>query len=119
MTSTLGRAGASRRRRVARALPPGKPRRASTAAGRSRGESCCKSPLKVDPLDSVVFAIDHMNTAATVDRERPRIGQLARLSARAAPAAERFPVERELLDPMVAVLHHIEVRSRAGGEGEV
>src|SRR5439155_70449 len=64
---------------------------------------------KINPLHAMVLAVDDVHFATAVHGERPGAAQPARLAARPAPGAERHAVERELLDPMVAVLYHIEL----------
>ena len=69
--------------------------------------SCRRSHHK--PLHAVVHRIEHVDAAAAVEDEGPRVVQLARLAADAAPAVDRFAVEREFLHAVIAELADVDV----------
>ena len=57
----------------------------------------------------MILAVEHVNLAAAVDRERPGAVELARTLPWTTPAAERLAFECKLLHAMVAVLRHVEI----------
>src|SRR5262245_33005673 len=60
-----------------------------------------------------------MHDAAAIDRQRPRTAELPRRAAGAAPDAERFALQLELLHPAVLQLHHVQGWCSATRTGDV
>ena len=59
-------------------------------------------------MHAMVVSIDHVQSAERVSRDSPGLIKFARLAAVASPAAEIFPLERELLHAMIAKLTEID-----------
>src|SRR4051812_25038066 len=64
----------------------------------------------------MVLGIDHVDPALAVHNQGPRARQAPRLSPGPSPDAERAALGRELLHPMVAVLHDVEIAFRSERE---
>src|SRR5262245_59986611 len=70
-------------------------------------------------LHAMILAVQNVHASLAVHDEGPRIVQLPRPAAWAAPRAERFSRTREFLHTLIAILHNVQRRLVAGAEGDV